>query len=39
MEEGIMIGKSSSTFDPLSNLTKAEAAVIVIRILESLELD
>lgn len=39
VEEGIMIGKSSSTFDPLSNLTRAEAAVIVIRILESLELD
>lgn len=39
VEEGIMIGKSASKFDPTSDLTRAEAAIIVIRILESLELD
>ncbi|MFF2886244.1 glycosyl hydrolase family 18 protein [Paenibacillus sp. NPDC057967] len=39
VQEGIMIGKSSTTFDPKADLTKAQAAVIVIRILEAHKLD
>lgn len=39
VQEGIMIGKPGSKFDPKADLTRAQAAVIVIRILESLELD
>jgi len=39
VQEGIMIGKSSTTFDPKADLTRAQAAVIVIRILEAHELD
>jgi len=39
VQEGIMIGKSSTTFDPKADLTRAQAAVIVIRILEAHKLD
>ncbi|REK71243.1 glycosyl hydrolase family 18 protein [Paenibacillus paeoniae] len=39
VQEGIMIGKSSTTFDPKADLTRAQAAVIVIRILEAHNLD
>ncbi|MCR2807984.1 glycosyl hydrolase family 18 protein [Paenibacillus soyae] len=39
VEAEIMIGKSGSIFDPKADLTRAQAATIVIRILEGLGLD
>ncbi|GGG78909.1 glycosyl hydrolase family 18 protein [Paenibacillus radicis (ex Gao et al. 2016)] len=39
VKQGLMIGKSGKKFDPLSSLTRAEAAVIVIRVLETYKLD
>lgn len=39
VEKGLMIGTSSATFDPKADLTRAQAAVVVIRMLEALSLD
>lgn len=39
VKHGIMIGKTGSKFAPKEDLTRAEAAVIVIRILDSYGLD
>ncbi|WP_379357793.1 MULTISPECIES: glycosyl hydrolase family 18 protein [unclassified Paenibacillus] len=39
VDQGIMNGKSGSKFDPKANVTKAQAAVILIRLLDAQKLD